>query len=295
MSAPAEAGVPTAEGGEAPRRERRPRNDNRRRSSETENSDVGATGLNDAAATDAAVKTTAELPAEADGENGAVRAPRERRSRDRYGRDRRERAGRDPAAAPADEETASAEASLDQPNPLSEDATQETPARSSYFSQPASPVAMSSEAAAPAQAPTQGVQALTTETPAAVAEGRPAPVLAAPVAAVAAPAQAAPRATAPVAPVAPVAATPLAKGLPKVQAYTLSIDAMNEVAQTSGLQWVNSDAAKVAQVQAAIAAEPKPVHVPREPQPVVLPDNGPLVLVETRKDLRNMPLPFEAQ
>jgi len=50
---------------------------------------------------------------------------------------------------------------------------------------------------------------------------------------------------------------------------------------------------RVAQVQAAIAAEPAPVHVPRErPAPVVL-DSGPLILVETRRDLRNLNLPFE--
>ena len=56
---------------------------------------------------------------------------------------------------------------------------------------------------------------------------------------------------------------------------------------------MNSDAEKIAAVQAAIATEPKPVHVPRErPAPVVV-DAGPLVLVETRRDLRNMPLPFE--
>jgi len=41
--------------------------------------------------------------------------------------------------------------------------------------------------------------------------------------------------------------------------------------------------------------EPKPVHVPREPKPVAVVDEGPLVLVETRRDLRNMPLPFEAE
>jgi len=57
------------------------------------------------------------------------------------------------------------------------------------------------------------------------------------------------------------------------------------MAQSSGLEWVNSNAERVAAVQAAIAAEPKPVHVPRErPAPVVI-DEGPLVLVETRKDL----------
>ena len=66
-----------------------------------------------------------------------------------------------------------------------------------------------------------------------------------------------------------------------------------QVAETSGLQWVNSDAAKIAEAQAAIAAEPKPIHVPRERAPVVVSDGGPLVLVETKRDLGNMKLPFE--
>jgi ribonuclease E len=81
--------------------------------------------------------------------------------------------------------------------------------------------------------------------------------------------------------------------MPKVEGYSLPTAALVEVATGSGLQWVNSDADKIAAVQAAIAAEPKPVHVPRErPAPVVL-DEGPLVLVETRRDLRDMKLPFE--
>ena len=83
-------------------------------------------------------------------------------------------------------------------------------------------------------------------------------------------------------------------GLPKVAAYDLPLEAMNEVAQASGLQWVNSNPERVAQVQAAIAAEPKPIHVPREVKPVVQVDEGPLVLVETRKDLRDVTLPFES-
>jgi len=67
------------------------------------------------------------------------------------------------------------------------------------------------------------------------------------------------------------------------------------VAQGSGLQWVNSNPERIAAVQAAIAAEPKPTHVPRaRPEPVVL-DTRPLVLVETRRDLRSMVLPFEQQ
>jgi len=57
---------------------------------------------------------------------------------------------------------------------------------------------------------------------------------------------------------------------------------------------VQSNAERVAAVQAAMAAEPKPVHVPRVITPVVLEDVGPLILVETKKDLSQMKLPFEA-
>ena len=81
--------------------------------------------------------------------------------------------------------------------------------------------------------------------------------------------------------------------MPKVQPYQLPVSALQQLAEASGLQWVNSDADKVAAVQAAIAAEPKPVHVPRERPPVVVIDEGPLVLVETRRDLANFRLPFE--
>jgi ribonuclease E len=84
-----------------------------------------------------------------------------------------------------------------------------------------------------------------------------------------------------------------ARTLPRVQPYTLPLAELQQVAAASGLQWVNSDPDKVTAVQAAIAAEPKPVHVPRErPAPVVV-DEGPLILVETRKDLRELALPFE--
>ena len=82
------------------------------------------------------------------------------------------------------------------------------------------------------------------------------------------------------------------RALPKVASYTLPTEELLAVASQSGLQWVNSDADKVAAVQAAIAAEPKPIHVPRERAPVVVLDEGPLVLVETRKDLSEMKLPF---
>jgi ribonuclease E len=105
--------------------------------------------------------------------------------------------------------------------------------------------------------------------------------------------QAAPVAAAPVAVTPPVAAAPAGRALPKVQTYDLPLQDLAQVAQSSGLQWVNSDAAKIAEVQAAMAAEPKPIHVPRERAPAPQLDSGPLVLVETKRDLRDSTLPFE--
>jgi ribonuclease E len=84
-------------------------------------------------------------------------------------------------------------------------------------------------------------------------------------------------------------------GMPKVTPYTLPLDNLHQVAQGSGLQWVNSDADRIAAVQAAIAVEPRPVHTARaRPAPVEI-DQGPLILVETKRDLRNMTLPFEKE
>jgi len=97
---------------------------------------------------------------------------------------------------------------------------------------------------------------------------------------------------APIVPPVTANAAPAVTGMPKVQRYTLPLGELQQIANGSGLEWVNSDADKVAAVQAAIAAEPKPVHVPRERPPVVVIDEGPLVLVETRKDLADMKLPF---
>jgi ribonuclease E len=94
---------------------------------------------------------------------------------------------------------------------------------------------------------------------------------------------------------APAAAAPASatRALPKVQTYDLPLQDLAQVASSSGLQWVNSDAAKIAEVQAAMAAEVKPVHVPRERPPAPQPDNAPLMLVETKRDLRDTRLAFE--
>ncbi|HSW18455.1 MAG TPA: hypothetical protein VLJ86_14650 [Ramlibacter sp.] len=143
---------------------------------------------------------------------------------------------------------------------------------------PASPRVVVSEAPAEQAAPTP----------------RPAPVEAPARVAPIAPVAAAERPAPAPAPRVPDAAPARADaGLPKVQSFELPVSQLQQVAEGSGLQWVNSDAGKIAAVQAAIAAEPQPAHVPRaRPAPIVI-DEGPLVLVETKRDLRDVKLPFE--
>ncbi len=116
---------------------------------------------------------------------------------------------------------------------------------------------------------------------AAVAEGRAATVVDAEAALPAAAARAAPAPAQPPAP--PVVA----------RRYELPIEDLRNLAAGVGLEWVNSDADKIRAVQAAMAAEPPPLRVPRAPRPPVVVDEGPLVLVETRKDLSQLKLPFE--
>jgi len=106
------------------------------------------------------------------------------------------------------------------------------------------------------------------------------------------------RAAAP-APVATASTAPVTRNgrqaLPKVQPFELPLADLAQVAEGSGLQWVNSDAERIAQVRAAIEAEPKPIHVPRERAPAIVIDDGPLVLVETRRNLAATTLPFERE
>lgn len=78
-----------------------------------------------------------------------------------------------------------------------------------------------------------------------------------------------------------------------VERFVLPESDLNAIAQGAGLEWINSDAEKIRAAQEAIASEPKPVHVPRERKPLVRVDEGPLVLVETRKDLAQITLPFD--
>ena len=92
------------------------------------------------------------------------------------------------------------------------------------------------------------------------------------------------------APAAEPTALPAANGAD----YVLPTDRLQAVAASAGLEWVGSDAEKIRQVRESLANEPKPVHVPREPKALSRADEGPLVLVETRKDLSEVKLPFEA-
>ena len=103
-----------------------------------------------------------------------------------------------------------------------------------------------------------------------------------------------------IAPVVPALVAPITlitvATMPAVRSYALPIADLTQVASTSGLQWVGSDAAKIAAAQASIAAElaNAPVHVPRERPPAVVVESANLVLVETKRDLRDIQLPFEA-
>jgi len=77
--------------------------------------------------------------------------------------------------------------------------------------------------------------------------------------------------------------------------FVLETTALAAVAESAGLQWVNSDADKMRSAQEAMANEPQPVHVPRSVKPAAVIDEGPLMLVETRKDLSQVTLPFESE
>ena len=90
-----------------------------------------------------------------------------------------------------------------------------------------------------------------------------------------------------------VAVTAETVATPVAAPFVLPLAELQGIAQAAGLEWVNSDADKIRAVQEAIAREPRPVHVPRERKPAVVVDDGPLILVETRKDLSQVSLPFE--
>ncbi len=230
-------------------------------------------------------------PAATDGSNTEGtdgREPGQRRSRDRYGRDRGERGGRGDRGERSDAAPQTGAA------PGEEGQEVEHVVRASYFTQPAAapaPVVAEAAAQAPVAAPAPAVAVQTAPVEAAAVVAQAAPVVVAPAPTpVAAPVTAV-KVAAP-APAAVASPAPASNAMPKVSGFALPLDSLQAVAQTSGLQWVNSDPARIAAVQAAIAAEAAVVHVPRErPAPVAL-QEGPLVLVETKRDLAKLDLPL---
>ncbi len=104
----------------------------------------------------------------------------------------------------------------------------------------------------------------------------------------------APPAAEPVASVEAVAAVEPPAPAP-AEPFVLPEQELANLARAAGLEWVGSDAEKVRTVQEAMAREPRPIHVPRERTSIVLVDEGPLILVETRKDLSQVRLPFERE
>ena len=200
--------------------------------------------------------------------------PREKRSRDIYGRDRGQRGQRgergprrDAAWQGSAEQTAPSGAAFSQA-PLVMQLGQGTPID----------LGVSPTPAATPVAPMAPVTPLATPMQRGVEADRPVHSAAK-----------APAATAMVA-TAPIAQSQRSTPMPKVGSYMLPQQELIAVAQSSGLQWVNSNAERIAEAQAAIAAEPKPQRVPRQRPPMVVLDNGPLVLVETKRDLRDMKL-----
>ncbi len=211
--------------------------------------------------TDAAEPDTTAMPQAADG----APAPRERRSRDRYGRERRD--GR------TDDRTAVLPGA-----PAQSPAQAGEPAAEWVSTEPANlaAVILGAEAVLGGGSASAGNASV-----------EPAPRRDADVTGLATPAAAPAPAVTPV----PVAAAPTEP--PRAQPYQLPVSDLAQIARASGLEWVNSDADKVAQAQASIASQPAPVRVPRERPPAVVVDDGPLVLVETKRDLRQVTLPFD--
>ena len=283
---PERGGRNAERGDRAPRTERGGRNERRPERSPRPEEALrnGETGVNLAAEG----ADSSATPADQGSADNTVRdengAPREKRSRDRYGRDRKPRTERAERSESPDQPSQESQAT--------EAVNEQEPVRKSYFSVPAAssqPEAVVTAPTTPAPAPiaTETAPELESLPPImATQEVAPAVVVAAPapVAVVAAVAVAAPVAAAPAAP---------AKTMPAVQPFALPLDELAQVAESSGLQWVQSDASKVAMVQSAIAATPKPVHVPRERAPLPVLNDQPLVLVETKRDLRDQKLPFE--
>jgi len=215
--------------------------------------------------------TTQAVPTDGEYGDRNESAPREKRSRDRYGRDRKprgDRADRPERTATDDAASAPAAQQFDSQTVSEEDATP----RKSYFNLPSTPD----------ETRTDSSQTAVVIAPNLATTG---------VAAVVEPQE---QATPTEAPAMATATTQTAlAAMPQVPVFTLPVQELAQVAQQSGLSWVLSDPTKVAAAQAAMATEPVPARIVRERPARAIVEEQPLVLVETKRDLRNTTLPFE--
>jgi len=240
--------------------------------------------------------------------SAAAAAPKARRTRDRYGRERRPRAER-----PASEESAAGAQEATQALPEhAPPPAAAVPPRRSYFDAAAAAIP-ADDNATPASAQ-QALPRRDDASPALPAAGEitpPAAVQAAaeiPAAAAIEPLALEPAPIAqpalpdpPDAPATEKAAAPETASISPARsatapqpADTLPSDALHAMLAAAGLQWIGTDPEKAATVQASMAAEVAPAHIPRpRPARAPVPEEA-LVLVETRKDLVHLPLPFEA-
>lgn len=264
-------GLPAAEGAEAgadPERKRRRRRSRRGRRSADEAGVAGSDEQLEDGAEDDAVEQAENLAvsapqavaaAPADVPAAPVQAPAQQAETVQA------------EAAPAPAQVEQAPAAMIEPQAEQPVRTAAPEATAPVAVEPASQV---SEPAAPVAAPVEAavvepvVEPVVTTAPAAPAEPEAAvPPVVTPAPA-AAPAQAAPTSAQPI--VVPATA-PSAKA-----------QALHEVVNAAGLQWVETDPERHAQTQLRIAAAHTPVRLGRERKPVAPVSNEPLVQVETR-------------
>ncbi|MCZ8387231.1 Rne/Rng family ribonuclease [Achromobacter xylosoxidans] len=269
-------GVPAAEGAEAgadPERKRRRRRSRRGRRSADEAGVAGSDEqLEDGAEDDAgeqAENLTASAPAA--GAPVAAAAPAADVPATPVQAPAQQAEAVQAEAAPAPVQAEQAPAAAIEPQAAQPTQTAAPEATAPVAVEPASQV---SEPAAPVAAPVQAavvepvVEPVVTTAPAAPAEPEAAAAPAVTPAPAAAPAQAAPTSAQPI--VVPATA-PSAKA-----------QALHEVVNAAGLQWVETDPERHAQTQLRIAAAHTPVRLGRERKPVAPVSNEPLVQVETR-------------
>lgn len=264
-------GVPAAEGAEAgadPERKRRRRRSRRGRRSPDEAGLAGSDeqqedGVDDEAGEPASDVTAAPAPvAAAPVASQAETAPVEAQA-----------PSQPVEAAPVQAAPVQVEQA---PAPVAEPVVEPQPV------QAAAPEVTAPVAVEPASQVSEPVTPVTAPVEAAAAEPVVEPVVtaapAAPAEPVAAPAPAA--APAPVAaPAAPVSAQPI---VVPATAPSAKAQALHEVVNAAGLQWVETDPERHAQTQLRIAAAHTPVRLGRERKPVAQVSNEPLVQVETR-------------